>query len=39
MDLFKRLHNGDISLEEAEEEKYKFELLLDELDKIDKDNI
>ena len=35
IDLFKRLNNGDISLEEAEKEQDKFELLLDELNKID----
>ena len=39
MDLITDLHNGDISLKEAKEEQDKFELLLNELDKIDKDNI
>ena len=39
MDLLTDLHNGDISLKEAEKEQDKFELLLDELKKVDKDNI
>ena len=39
MDLLTDLHNGDISLKEPEKEQDKFELLLDELKKVDKDNI
>ena len=39
MDLLTNLHSGITTMEEVEKEQDKYELLLDELNKIDKDNI
>ena len=39
MDLLTNLHNGITTIKEVEEEQDKYESLLDELDKVDKDTI